>query len=140
MTKRQTAGVSALRRRVQEAFGSRLKAARRENGQRRVKQDAIAEALEVTRTSVSNIERGRHRVFLDQAYLAARALGIEVSDLLPAMDEVFSDAEISTSQSLDPRSAREVIALVDLIRERAVREVLNSKHATVSSRTSKKAR
>ena len=108
--------------RVQAAFGVRLKAARKRNAERRINQDDLASALEVTRTSVSNIERGRHRVFLDQVYVAAKQLGVEVADLLPAMDEVFRDT-LSTGQAMRPEAARDVSAMVESLLERALREV-----------------
>ena len=71
--------------RVQRAFGKRLQTLRK--GRRN--QHQLADALDVSRTTISNIERGRHRVFLDQAYLAAHALGIPLADLLPTLDQAF---------------------------------------------------
>ncbi len=71
--------------RVQIAFGKRLQTLRK--GGRN--QHQLAEALDVSRTTISNIERGRHRIFLDQAYLAAKALGVPLADLLPTLDEAF---------------------------------------------------
>src|SRR4051794_475801 len=122
MSKRRTAEGAAISQRVQVAFGAGLKAARKSKSERRINQDDLAEGLGVTRTSVSNIERGRHRVFLDQVYIAARQLGVEVTDLLPGMDEVFRDA-LSTGQAIRPQAARDVSAMVGFIRERVMREV-----------------
>jgi len=75
----------AVSKRVQVAFGKRLQSQRK--GRRN--QDQLAEALDLSRTTISNIERGQHRVFLDQAYLAAQALGIPLADLLPTLDQAF---------------------------------------------------
>ena len=108
--------------RVQLAFGARLRAVRKRNAERRINQDDLAGALEVTRTSVSNIERGRHRIFLDQVYVAAKQLGVEVAELLPTMDEVFRET-LSTGQAMKPDAARDVSAMVDSLLERALREV-----------------
>src|SRR3989442_9657415 len=69
-----------LARRVAREVGRRLKAARRE---RRVAQDAFAEAMGVSRTTASNIERGQQRLFLDQIYRAAEILRISIDVLLP---------------------------------------------------------
>ncbi len=57
---------------------------------------------------MSNIERGRHRIFLDQVYLAAGELGVGVDVLLPTLAEVFSETTISTASDVpfDPRTAK----------------------------------
>lgn len=122
MRKRRTAEGSALSQRIQIEFGNRLKAARKGNAERRINQAELASALGVTRTSISNIERGRHRVFLDQVYVAAHQLGVEVLDLLPDMNQVFRDT-LSTGQAMKPEAARDVSAMVGSLRERALREV-----------------
>lgn len=74
-----------IARRVQLEFGKRLKRAREEKG---LKQLALASKLGLTRTSISNIERGEQRIFLDLAYEAAAFLGIEVAALIPPVSEV----------------------------------------------------
>jgi len=66
-------------------FGKRLKRARKEKG---LKQLALASKLGLTRTSISNIERGEQRIFLDLAYEAAAFLGVEVAALIPPVSEV----------------------------------------------------
>ena len=133
MSKRRTDKGSALSQRIQVAFGDRLRAVRKASTEGRVNQDVLALALEVTRTSVSNIERGRHRVFLDQVYLAAEALGVEVIDLLPAKDEVFRDT-LSTGQLMKPKAARDVSAMVGSLVERALREVRDNEPVALPRR------
>jgi transcriptional regulator with XRE-family HTH domain len=86
MARKRDGSLLATSERVQAGFGSRLQQARIA---RKLSQSQLADILHITRTSVSNIERGRHRVFLDQAYLAARHLGIRVPDLLPELEDVF---------------------------------------------------
>jgi len=78
---RSSSRTPELARRVAREVGQRLKIARRE---RRVAQDAFAKAMGVSRTTASNIERGRQRLFLDQIYRAAEILGISIDKLLPA--------------------------------------------------------
>jgi transcriptional regulator with XRE-family HTH domain len=88
--------------RIQFAFGTRLQNARRERSSSRTNQAALAKHLGVTRPSISNIERGQHRIFLDQVYLAARALGVPLADLLPNLEDVFEQGQsVSTSDSLN---------------------------------------
>jgi hypothetical protein len=38
-------------------------------------------------------------VFLDQAYLAARALGVTLNDLLPTLDEVFAPVPVAREEN-----------------------------------------
>lgn len=102
-----------LSRRVQALFGRRLKAARQE-ARPRVEQSVLADALGITRTSVSNIENGRHRVALDQVYAAARALQVPIDRLLPSIDEAFGGTEVrfSSSSTLTVRATRLVREIV----------------------------
>lgn len=82
---------AALARRVARAFGVQLKRVRRERGW---KQDAFAEALGVSRTTASNIERGEQRIFLDQVYRAASILRVPIDDLLPSAHVVTEDTVV----------------------------------------------
>ncbi|MGO9338069.1 MAG: helix-turn-helix domain-containing protein [Terracidiphilus sp.] len=62
-------------------FGAMLADARRK---RRVSQEALAEELDLTRTSITNIEKGRQPIQLHSLYLVAQSLSVEVKDLLPS--------------------------------------------------------
>jgi transcriptional regulator with XRE-family HTH domain len=64
-----------------------------------MKQEVFAAAMGVSRTTVSNIECGRQRVFLDQVYRAASILGLPVADLLPPLDPSLA----STPRILTPQ-------------------------------------
>lgn len=81
--KRTEAREPAFGGRVARAFGTQLQAVRKKHG---MKQDAFADAMGVSRTTVSNIECGRQRVFLDQVVRAAEVLEVSLLDLLPAAD------------------------------------------------------
>ena len=118
MAKRRAPEQLALSQRVQSLFGERLKAVRRGGG-RLVSQDELAQALGVSRTSVSNIERGQHRVFLDQVFAAAHLLGVQVAELLPQRTEVFLAAEVHTAPHarFAVRSLLEATELTRQIRE-----------------------
>jgi len=96
MGKNRSADSRSLSRKVQSAFGTKLKAARRQS-KPKVTQSAIAEALDITRTSISNIENGRHRVFLDQVYAAAERLRVPVASLLPDEAEILTNVPVSVS-------------------------------------------
>lgn len=90
--RRRAPGEFPARDRIQEGFGERLKAARGNTPQ-----TVLAEALGVTRSSISNIENGRHRVFLDQVYAAARTLDVDLATLLPPLNAVSDSPAIHSS-------------------------------------------
>lgn len=112
MAKQRSSASQDLSRRVQRTFGERLQRART-SADPKISQSIVAQALEVTRTSISNIENGRHRVFLDQVYAAARALGIPISMLLPDESEILSlpSVHVSSSAEIDPRQLQELLPL-----------------------------
>ena|ERR1041384_4138759 len=94
--------------RIAREVGHLLKAARRE---KRVAQDAFAKAMGVSRTTASNIERGRQRLFLDQIYRAAEILGIDVEALLPAHQPSAEGmvVHVASDDPLPPEAARQVV-------------------------------
>jgi len=93
-----------LSRRIQRAFGARLAGART-GAQTPLLQQDLGNHLGLSRTTISNIECGSQRVFLDQVYFAARALGVDARDLLPPMDEVFPTTPVQVAPD-DPLSAQ----------------------------------
>lgn len=97
--------------RLQRDFGRRLQERRRERG---VLQKNLAAAMSLTRTSVSNIERGEQRVYLDQVYQAAQFLQVDVATLLPAVEEVFQAPPIRTvtDDPLPPAAAEQASKIV----------------------------
>ena len=118
-----------MSKRLQNAFGNRLHQIRRAPGVGRQNQQVLAEALEITRTSISNIERGRHRVFLDQVYLAAHALGVPLMELLPPVEEVFANTPVFTASdaAFDQRSVSRVS---EVARDLQMRETTDSRSST----------
>jgi len=119
-------------RRVQRSFGARLKEARK--GKLEL-QKVLGDRLSLSRTSISNIERGTHRVFLDQVYAAAHALGVDIADLLPPLSDIYAPVELHTPFD-DPLSdtaaahAKEVALTVqqDLTRSAARSRAIRSAH------------
>jgi len=78
--------------------GERIRSARQEGG---LTQDALAEAVNLTRTSIGNIESGRQRPLLHTVAAIARALKRDVVALLPAPDEA-REAHADTVASAGP--------------------------------------
>jgi transcriptional regulator with XRE-family HTH domain len=107
MARRRNQSLLSISDRIQKLFGQRLHQARRSATKRHVQKE-LADALGVSRTTVSNIERGQHRIFLDQVYIAARKLGIGIEELLPTPSEIFSETSVSTAPDVifDPGSAK----------------------------------
>lgn len=62
-------------------FGRMLSEARRK---KRISQEILADELGLSRTSITNIEKGRQPVQLYSLYLIARLLRMDVKDLLPS--------------------------------------------------------
>jgi len=63
-----------------EATGQAISVLRK---QRKWSQQKLAEAAALSRASIANIERGRHRIQLHVLYDIAAALDVEPHDLLP---------------------------------------------------------
>jgi transcriptional regulator with XRE-family HTH domain len=63
------------------AFGRMLSETRRK---KRISQEMLADELGLSRTSITNIEKGRQPVQLYSLYLIARLLGTDVKELLPS--------------------------------------------------------
>ena len=61
-------------------FGKLLAGRRTESG---MSQEAFAKAVGLSRTSITNIERGRQPISLHTLYFMADILGVEPTDLLP---------------------------------------------------------
>lgn len=117
-----------LSRHIQKVFGANLAKARLAAPQPLLQQD-LARRLNLSRTSVSNIECGTQGISLVQAYLAARAVGVDVRKLLPEMDQVFPTGAVSVAED-DPLGIEvEGIALkvVEKIERRLAAEAIRSR-------------
>jgi transcriptional regulator with XRE-family HTH domain len=61
-------------------------------------QEALAKAVGLTRTSITNIERGRQPVNLHTLYVMADILRLDVADLLPSLPSKSIASSISLEQ------------------------------------------
>lgn len=102
-----------MARRLAEVFGAQLQRVRRERGW---KQAAFADAMGVSRTTASNIERGRQRIFLDQMYRAAEILGVPVERLLPPAHLLATNAIVHVAVD-DPLPHAAARTLAEVVRE-----------------------
>ena len=73
-------------------FGRRLRKSRTEA---KLTQQQVADRVKLTRTSITNIERGSQHIALHQLFLLADAVGVSPVDLLPdqkaALEELLSE-------------------------------------------------
>lgn len=71
----------------------------------RLRQEDLASAAHLSRASMVNIERGRHRIQIHVLYDIARALGVEPTDLLPPGTSSEFAAQIPTNfaKQLSPK-------------------------------------
>src|SRR2546428_13091214 len=76
---------------VDAAISHRLRQLRRDSG---LSQETLALRSSLTRTSITNIEKGRQHVSLDVLYRLAAALGVEPNVLLPTRAELAAYADI----------------------------------------------
>ncbi|MBA3577470.1 MAG: helix-turn-helix transcriptional regulator [Sphingomonas sp.] len=77
--------VGINRERLYESLGERI---RQERSARAMKQAELAARVGLSRTSITNVECGRQALSLHQLVEFAFALGVEPTDLMPAVNEV----------------------------------------------------
>ncbi|MGC3991999.1 MAG: helix-turn-helix transcriptional regulator [Chthoniobacteraceae bacterium] len=65
-------------RQIYKHLGSRIKALRAD----KFSQDQLAQAVDLTRTSIVNIEAGRQKLLVHNLFMIADALGVQPSDIL----------------------------------------------------------
>lgn len=83
--------------RFNSELGRKIRAARES---RKMTQEQLGSAVNLSRTSITNIEQGRQRLLVDQIAGMATALGASIEDLIPSADLLISEhvtlkAEIS---------------------------------------------
>ncbi|WP_186136211.1 helix-turn-helix domain-containing protein [Burkholderia gladioli] len=94
-----------------EKLGARIKARREEI---HLRQAELAESIGLSRTSVTNIERGRQRLFLDQFADICRVLKVAPSQMIPDPASQDSERLATRSASIGPASVRKFLASIDL--------------------------
>jgi transcriptional regulator with XRE-family HTH domain len=85
-------------RELYRALGDRIR-----NARGKMTQADLAEKLDITRATVSNIETGKHSISLSTLYSLSSELGVEPKYLLPSVSEVIeSKFDVSDRTQLDP--------------------------------------
>ena len=105
---------------VYEEIGKRISDLRRQLP-RKLSQRELADSIGISRASVVNVERGRHRVQIHVLYEIARVLGVEPRDLLPPLAslEIGTALPPSFTQKLDPSERKAVESLIGPVKRGA---------------------
>lgn len=74
--------------RLYARLGARVKRLRETQGPKKLSQGELAAILGLTRTSVTNIERGQQKMTIDTVFRLCEHFKIEVGELLPAVADV----------------------------------------------------
>ena|SRR5438093_13679436 len=78
----------------------------------RMSQQSLAKELGLSRVSIVNIERGRHRIQVHQIFDLARALGVNAHDLIPVPPTQGAILPPGLSESLKPKERAAVERLL----------------------------
>ena len=98
-----------------EALGRLVRQHRERLG---MSQETLAQAIELSRASVANIETGRQRIPLHHIYRLARALKVEAGALLPRAKRHVAgvlDRPISASVNLNEREEADVARVLGIM-------------------------
>lgn len=96
--------------------GQRIQDIRKENN---VSQQELADFLNLSRTSISNIENGRHPIFLHHIYTIAEKFDIPIEKILPS---VF---ELQNEQKLKDEDWRKLLLQEGLQDEKTIKSLLD---------------
>jgi transcriptional regulator with XRE-family HTH domain len=79
-------------------IGNKLKTIRVE---KKINQDQVAKKLSLSRTSIINFEKGNQRISLHDLFQYCEFLKIDITDVLPSMNDVSSHSSASVSEAQD---------------------------------------
>ena len=104
---------------IYNLFGKKLREARKSAN---LTQESLAERVNLTRTSITNIEKGRQHISLHMLYRLATAVGVEPTSLLPEK-ELIAEAHL-----IDPKIQKELnkLHLKDNEKAWVLKQVLSS--------------
>lgn len=77
-------------------------------------QEELAGRVNISRTSLTNMERGRQRVLVDQLYRLAGALDVGPEDLLPSRKDLTKKPPKSSLNVAIPESVHKFLQSVKL--------------------------
>jgi transcriptional regulator with XRE-family HTH domain len=71
-------------------------------------QQELAEKIQISRSSISNIEAGRQAISLHLIFEIANVYGADFTTLIPSMSEVFQSSQLSNDLVVDFLNKSEV--------------------------------
>lgn len=82
-------------------------------------QETLARHLNLSRTTIINIEKGRQRLSLEHAWLAAQVLKISVDDLLPhqEVDSTNEWSDVLNTADVSRKDKKGVMKWISKIKE-----------------------
>jgi transcriptional regulator with XRE-family HTH domain len=92
-----------------EQLGKQIRKARIDA---KVTQEQLARALRLTRTSVTNIERGRQPVMTHVLLQIATTLNTTITDLIPATESVSPNRQVKSQLKKLPEQKREWVTRI----------------------------
>ena len=87
---------------------------RKVRGAKKIKQGPLAGAVGLSRTSITNIERGRQRVDVELLVRLATTLGVAVNELVPSMRSSKQKALPRKARQLDPKARAWVQRIIEV--------------------------
>lgn len=99
---------------VYEVMGRRIREARIKNG---LTQENLAQRVSLTRTSITNVEKGRQAIQIHVLYNFAAALNLEPKDLIPLMRELNTE-EVAIQENFEEELSKEELSWIKLIKEK----------------------
>ena len=104
---------------VYKLVGQRIRAAREKRG---LSQEKLAERVDLTRTSITNIEKGRQKLLVHTLFLLSDALAVPIIELIqaPERTDPVDAAEKALPANL-PQNARDWVlsGLVSVVKGQA---------------------
>jgi len=90
---------------VYKLIGQRVRVAREKCG---LSQERLAERVDLTRTSITNIEKGRQKLLVHTLFLISEVLAVPISELIAPPDKIDSlaSAEKALPQNI-PKDQRD---------------------------------
>jgi len=101
---------------INKLIGDRIATLRKQN---KLSQQSLADSLGIARTSIGNMEKGRHQTSLNMIYRLADFFKVKIDSLLPSIHEVQNpdiDKESLLMKALEDHSEIDKKIILDLIR------------------------
>ena len=107
-------------RKFYDFIGQKIREFRQKNN---LTQENFGKMVGFTKGTVTNIERGKQRIFIDQLFNWAQLLGLETGDLLPckrSFSQLANEIRKDRSQGIIPQTVEE--SLIGYLKKKAMHD------------------